>query len=186
MTMLRCWILPTCVLFAAALVKVPPAVANPALEGYANDVQFTAQVRELDRSELVAPRSLGKSFGGREVWLLTIGTGDVDQKPAIAVVGNVHGPHLAGAELAMRLAQRMARYGESDEVTKKMLAEHTFYIIPRPSPDACEKCFVSPFREREGNDRPTDDDRDFQVGEDPPDDLNGDGWITMMRTEDPA
>ena len=163
-----------------------PAAANPALEGYANDVQFTAQVRELDRSDLVAVRSLGKSVGGREVWLLTIGTGETDKKPAIAVIGNVHGPHLAGAELAMGLAQRLARYGETDEVTKKVLAEVTFYVIPRPSPDACNKCFAQPFREREGNDRPTDDDRDFQVGEDPPDDLNGDGWITMMRIEDPA
>lgn len=162
------------------------AAANPALEGYASDVQFTAQVRELDQSNVVATRSLGKSVGGREVWLLTIGTGETEKKPAIAVIGNVHGPHLAGAELALQFAQKLAKYGESDEATKKVLAEVTFYVIPRPSPDACEKCFAAPFRERAGNDRRTDDDRDFQTGEDPPDDLNGDGWITMMRIEDPA
>jgi hypothetical protein len=177
--------IPLFVLLVAAAVA-PPAAANPALEGYVNDVQFTAQVRDLDKSDLVAARSLGKSIGGREVWLLTIGTGDVDKKPAIAVLGNVHGPHLAGAELAMRFAQRLAKYGETDEATKKLLADHTFYVLPRPSPDCCEKCFAVPFRERAGNDRPTDDDRDFRTGEDPPDDLNGDGWITMMRIEDPA
>jgi hypothetical protein len=171
---------------AAAVGQVAALYANPALEGYANDVQFTAQVRELDKSDLVAARSLGKSLGGREVWLLTIGSGQTEKRPAIAVIGNVHGPHLAGAELAMRMAQRLAKFGESDEATKKVLSEFTFYFIPRPSPDACEKCFAGPFFERNGNDRKTDDDRDFALGEDPPDDLNGDGWITRMRIEDPA
>lgn len=178
-------------LMAAVMALAAQAAANPALEGYANDVQFTAQVHELDQSDLVTARSLGKSVGGREVWLLTIGlekgdTGKTDDKPAIAVLGNVHGPHLAGAELAMRMAQRLVKYGESDEATKKVLASHTFYIIPRPSPDASEKCFTAPYHERPGNDRKTDDDRDFAFGEDPPDDLNGDGWITMLRVEDLA
>jgi hypothetical protein len=84
----------------------------------------------------------------------------------------------------MRMAQKFVRYSETDAATKKLLETHTFYFIPRPSPDACEKCFARPFRERSGNDRPTDDDRDFQTGDDPPDDLNGDGSITMMRIED--
>ena len=40
-------------------------------------------------------------------------------------------------------------------------------------------------REVAGNSLPTDDDRDFRSGEDPPADLNADGWITMMRVADP-
>lgn len=162
------------------------SLANPSLEGYANHVAFVAQVRELEKSEVVAARSLGKSVGGRDVWLLTIGTGEVDRKPAIVVLGNLHGPHLAGAELAMRMAQRLAQFAGSDPKTREMLQSHTFYFVPRPSPDACEKCFAAPYREAAGNDRKTDDDRDFEFGEDPPDDLNGDGWITQMRVPDPA
>ncbi|MDX1944755.1 MAG: M14 family metallopeptidase [Pirellulaceae bacterium] len=158
--------------------------ANPALEGYANDAQFTAQVRTLDESDLVQVHSLGKSLGGRDVWLLAIGSGEVDARPAIAVIGNVHGPHLAGAELALRAAAQLVELAKTDEATRKLLSEATFYFVPRPSPEACEKCFVAPFRERAGNDRRTDDDRDFQFGEDPPDDLNGDGWITLMRVAD--
>jgi hypothetical protein len=178
-------------LFAIALAAVllgwlPSAHANPALDGYANHAQFAAQIEQLDQSEFVAARSLGKSIGGRDVWLLTIGADKPDAKPAIAVVGNVHGPQLAGAELAMRMARRLAEQAAADDATQKMLEEYTFYFIPRPSPDACEKCFVQPYREQPGNDRKTDDDRDFEFGEDPPDDLNGDGWITMMRIEDPA
>jgi hypothetical protein len=162
------------------------AHANPALEGYANHAEFTAQIQKIDQSEFVAARSLGKSIGGRDVWLLTIGAGNADTKPALVVIGNVHGPHLAGAELAMRVARRLADQAATDEATQRVLEGCTIYVIPRPSPDACEKCFAAPLHERPGNDRKTDDDRDFEFAEDPPDDLNGDGWITMMRVEDTA
>ncbi|MHC4180597.1 MAG: M14 family zinc carboxypeptidase, partial [Planctomycetota bacterium] len=46
--------------------------------------------------------------------------------------------------------------------------------------------FRRPYVERSGNERPIDDDRDGQQDEDGPDDLNGDGWITMMRVADPT
>ncbi len=36
------------------------------------------------------------------------------------------------------------------------------------------------------NDTPTDDDRDGRLNEDPHEDLDGDGWITSLRVEDPA
>lgn len=158
--------------------------ANPALEGYANQAQFAEQVQQLDRFDHVQVRSLGKSIGGRDIWVLTLGFGEVDRRPAVAVIGNVHGPHLAGGELALRMARQLAEQAEKDEAVKKLLTERTIYFIPRPTSDASEKCFQAPYRERAGNDRKTDDDRDFQAGEDPPNDLNGDGWITQMRIED--
>ena len=160
------------------------ARANPALEGYANHETFTKQLVELDQSDLVQMSSLGKSVGGRDVWLLTIGAGKVDEKPAIVVVGNVNGAHLVGGELALRVARQLVAKAATDEKIRKLLDERTFYFIPRPDPDGCEKCFVKPFRHSAGNDRKTDDDRDFSFGEDPPDDLNGDGWITMLRVAD--
>lgn len=163
---------------------VPCACANPALEGYAKHEAFSAQVKELDASDLVEVTSLGKSVGSRDLWLLTVGTGKTAEKPAILIVGNVQGSHLAGGEISLRMARSLAAQGATDEKIKKLLEDVTFYFIPRPDPDACEKCFLQPFRLRAGNDRPTDDDRDFELGEDAPDDLNGDGWITMMRVED--
>lgn len=157
---------------------------NPALDGYANQEAFSAQVKELDASDLVAVASIGKSVGGRDIWLLTIGTGKTEDKPAIAIVGNVQGSHLAGGEIALRMARKLVEKAKTDEATRKLFEEHTYYMIPRPDPDGCEKCFAKPLRLRAGNDRKTDDDRDFAFGEDPPDDLNGDGIITMMRIED--
>lgn len=169
----------------ACITLVPcSALANPALRGYANYESYARQVGQLDRSEVVSASSLCKTLGGRDVFLLTMGVPPTDQKPALLIVGNVHEPHLVGAELAMRIAQQLAEGYTKDESVKKLLAKYTFYIIPRPNPDGSEGLWSRPWRERAGNDRRTDDDRDFRLGEDPPNDLNGDGWITMMRVED--
>src|SRR5436190_1319107 len=99
---------------------------NPALDGYANHEAFSAQVKELDASDLVAVSSLGKSVGGRDVWLLTLGIGKTDDKPAIAIVGNVQGSHLAGGEIALRMARKLAEKAKTDDATRKLLEEQTF------------------------------------------------------------
>ena len=173
-------------LFLGMLAGLIPAVAlgNPALEGYSNYEAFTLQVRELDKSDLIAVQSLGKSYGGREIWLLTLGAGKVDEKPALVILGGVQGAHLAGCELATRMVKRLAEKSATDENIRRLLETTTLYFIPWPDPDASEKCFAKPYRQPLGNARSTDDDRDFQMGEDPPDDLNGDGFITWMRVED--
>ncbi|WP_202921599.1 M14 family metallopeptidase [Anatilimnocola aggregata] len=160
---------------------------NPALDGYLQFEPFSAAVNKLAESELVTVKSLGKSAGGRDIWLITIARGEVKpltNKPALAIVGNVQGSHLIGGELALRLAQQIVAKAD-DEGVKQLLERVTLHIIPRPEPDGSERCFASPYRVPAGNDRKTDDDRDFAFGEDPPNDLNGDGYITQMRIEDP-
>ncbi len=155
--------------------EAPPLGAKEgAIDGY---LDYAAYVKQLAEFKSVA--SLGKTLGGREVHVITLATGKPEEKPAILIMGAVHAPHLAGAELALRMAKLLAK----DE---KLLDRVTFYVVPRPSPDAGEAFFKKPFAEHPGNDRKTDDDRDGDPGEDPPDDLNKDGWITMMRVEDPT
>lgn len=169
--------LPVFALLASASVSaadLPPA-------GYADDAAFAEQVKELDKSELVATKSLAKTLGGRELWLLTIGSGEVDKKPAILIVGGVDASHLAGSELALRLARQLAA---GDDAAKKLLEQVTFYVVPRANPDGLEKCFKKPLTTPRGNARATDDDRDGKIGEDPAEDLNGDGAIGEMRVAD--
>jgi hypothetical protein len=161
-----------------------PAAAQPAIAGYANYAEYVQQIADLDSSDVIAIRSLGQTLGKRELYLLTIGTGDVDRKPAILVVGNVFAPHLVGSELPVRIARLLAAKSKSEEPIKKLLERYTIYVMPRPNPDGSEAFFHRPYVEREGNTRPTDDDRDGSVDEDPPDDLNGDGQITMIRVHD--
>ncbi len=178
-----------------ALVAVlsPNAIAQPAIEGYADYTALTANVKQLATANAadavkadgpqVAVESLGRTLGGREVWLVQISRVKADEKPAILVVGNVHAPHLVGSELATRLAQLLAA-GKKETGAEDLLDRYTFYIIPRPNPDASEAFFVKPYVERTVNERPTDDDRDGQTNEDPVQDLDGDGWITQLRVED--
>lgn len=161
------------------------ALANPALEGYANYGRLTERVQKLDESDLIAVASLGKTSGGREIYLLTLSRGEAAKKPALAIVGGVDSIQVSGSELALRLAEKLVQ-DQGDEAVKKLLDEVTLYIIPRPDPDAVEKAFNAPYREAAGNLRKTDDDRDGNAGEDPPDDLNGDNLITVMRVADEA
>ncbi len=160
------------------------AAANPALTGYANYEAYAAAVKQLGEHDLVEVTTLAKTAGGREVYLLTIDKpGDQKQRPAILIVGSVFAPQVAASEYAMRMAKMLVDGSGKPEIAK-LLSQYTIYVIPRPSPDAVEKNFKAPFFEQAGNARRTDDDRDFETGEDPPEDLNGDGWITMMRVRD--
>lgn len=163
-------------------ITAPASHAQPPT-GYLNDQAYRRELEVIDQSELASLRSLARTQGGREVMLLTISRGNPESKPALLIVGNVHAPHLAGGEMAMRLARAIIARPD-DEKVKSILDRFTLYIIPRPSPDATEGTFGKPGFERTGNDRATDDDRDGKVNEDGPDDLNGDGVITMMRIAD--
>jgi len=58
---------------------------------------------------------------------------------------------------------------------------HVYYIIPRMNPDAAEKMFGSIKTGMKTNTNKYDSDNDGRVDEDGPDDLNKDGYITMMR-----
>lgn len=161
-----------------------PTESTPPLTGYRNYDALTAALSELAESPLAELESLGTTLQGRELWLLTVGADPQINKPAILVVGNVEAPHVLGSELATRMAQQMLEQAESDEATKNFLAAYTVYFIPSPSPDATEKNLSSRAREHVGNSVVTDDDRDFSFGEDPPVDLDGNGYVTMMRVED--
>lgn len=154
---------------------------------YSNRQQLNQRVASLQKSHpnYVKTTSLVKTLGGSDIWMITIGTGDVQAKPAMAIVGGVEGKHLLGVELAIGFAENLLTdAGNAD--TKKLLESQTFYVFPNMSPDATEQYFASLQYERSGNARKVDYDRDGKVGEDGYDDLDKDGKITMMRVEDPT
>ena len=175
-----------CAVVALALATPQRLSAQAPLAGYTNYEACAAQMRALAQPGRVSVDSLGRTLGGRDVLLVTIADGPPESKPAVLLVGNVHAPHLVGSELAQRIAARLARPADDDAAARQLLERCTVYIIPRPAPDASEAFFRPPFFERNTNDAPTDDDRDGATDEDPPNDLNGDGWITQMRVADPA
>ncbi len=176
----------TLVLALTVCVVTTPLLAagNPALKGYHSYKAYLQAIEKIATSKHASLTKLTDTAGKRAVHVLTIGHDKPDEKPAILIVGSAHASHLTGSELAVRIARQLAV--DNNEAISKLLDQTTFYIIPRPNPDGSEKNFQRPFREQEGNSQATDDDRDGMQGEDPPNDLNGDGWITVMRVEDTA
>lgn len=172
-------------LFAAALavVLVTPAHAQwRTHQGLSASMRTLAQAHR-QRAELV---TIATSPGGRSVQALRVGAGaDVATRPALLVVANAHGPHLVGSEITIAAAERLLVAYGADAATTALLDRTTIWFLPRLNPDAAEAGFATAFWEQVGNGLATDDDRDQRIDEDGPDDINGDGLITIMRVADP-
>lgn len=138
-----------------------------------------------DYSSLCTVKSLAKTAGGNDIWVITIGEGDKENKPGIAVLGGIEGNYLIGKELTLGFAENLLKESKTQEV-KNLLNRLTFYVFPDVSPDATEQFFLKPGYERTINSRSTDDDKDFLFDEDPCEDLNNDGVITLIRITDPS
>lgn len=162
-------------------------LTNAFSQDYSNHAQLTQRLKALEaaNSNLVKLQSLTKTTGGKDIWVLEIGSGDRANHPALAVVGGIEGSHILGPELAIGFAEKLLAGAQKDSI-KTLLASTTFYIFPSVSPDAAEQYFAKVKYERSGNATPTDDDRDGKANEDPFEDLNNDGMITMIRVEDPT
>ena len=167
-----------CVLFISSLLQ--------AQADYSNYSQQTNRLSKLskDYPQLVKLKSITKTVGGKDVWMLTVGAGDTESKPAIAIAGGIEGNHLLGMELAIGFAEKLLQGSNSDSI-KTLLGKTTFYLFPNMSPDAMEQYFAALKYERQGNAVQTDDDRDGKLNEDGYDDLDGNGKITTMRIESP-
>ena len=152
---------------------------NSLAQDYPTLQQQAQRLQSLANSNSsVTLESLTKTAGGKDVWVLSIGTGDLENKPAMAVVGGVEGSHLLGVEMTIRFAESLVNnHADALEST-------TFYVFPNMSPDAYEQYFAGLKYERSGNAKATDDDRDGRLNEDPFEDLDGNGMITMMRVAD--
>ena len=154
---------------------------------YSDHAKLTQRLKALESANAQATKvtSLAKTAGGKDIWLLEIGTGDRTAHPAVVVFGGVDGSHLLGSELALGFAEKLLAGAATDSV-KSLLATTTFYVLPNVSPDATEQYFSKLKYARCGNATATDDDRDGRTNEDPFDDLNGDGQVTWVRIEDPT
>ena len=162
------------------------ATAALAQNNYSNFSQQTSRLNAITKQygSFAKLNPLGKTTGGKEIWMLVLGTGNTESKPGIAVVGGVEGNHLLGTELALGFAENLLKASDTDSI-KNLLASTTFYIFPNMSPDAMEQYFAPLKYERIGNATQTDDDRDGKINEDGYDDLDGNGKITFMRVESP-
>lgn len=147
-------------------------------EDYPDLNQISKRLKALDKNSNVEHSILTKTEGGKDIHVLKIGTGDANNKTAIAVVGGVEGYHLLSVELALQFAERIAADEEALENT-------SYYVFPNMSPEAYAQYHNDLKYERRGNAANLDHDRDGRLNEDPYEDLNKDGFITQFRVESP-
>ncbi|MCJ7682076.1 MAG: M14 family metallopeptidase [Candidatus Aminicenantes bacterium] len=177
------------VVFALSTV-VPFLSAQKASDGYHDYAGLTKALQQTaaKNPKITELKSIGKTLKGKDLWMLQIsGTNGLpaQDKQALLICANLEGDHVIGSEVALGMADYLVSgYGKDDEVTK-ILDSRTFYIVPRLNPDGAEHFFSNVLDEYSGNMKPRDDDYDWKMDEDGPEDLNGDGQITMMRVKDP-
>ncbi|MBA3854520.1 MAG: hypothetical protein C0503_08900 [Gemmatimonas sp.] len=161
-----------------AVLALPSGAQGRPTDGYHTNARLTAVLDSIARSKpaLVNVSVLATSPGRRPVHVVRLGA---DDKPAVLILAGAYGPQVSSSEVALRIVRDLAR----DQAGAQLLAQRTVYVVPRLNPDATEAFFGALRWERAGNDTKFDDDRDMADDEDGPDDLNGDGLITMMRVK---
>lgn len=154
---------------------------------YNNYNGLTAICQKLSAAhpDLVRMASIGKSFMGKDIWVLTVTDfkkGKPEEKPAYYLDGNIHSNEIQGSEMALYTAWYLAESYNSIAFIKELLGDKVFYIIPTINPDARDHYMKepnSPHSPRSGL-IPIDNDRDGLVNEDGFQDLDGNGHITQM------
>jgi hypothetical protein len=160
---------------------------------YYNHAGITDFCRKMAAAhpDLVKLSSIGKSYQGRDLWLLTVTDfkkGKHEEKPGFYLDGNIHSNEIQGTEFAMYAAWYLAENFKDIDFIKELLADRVFYIVPSINPDGRDhymKAPNNPNSPRSGM-IPIDNDRDGLVNEDGFNDLDGDGHITMMIRKSPT
>lgn len=136
---------------------------------------------------LVELVSIGKSFEGRDIWLLEVTnkeTGPAIEKPAFWCDGNIHASEVSASTAVLHLLNKLcAGYGSRDDVTLA-LDTRAFYLVPRLNPDGAEWSLETPPRVvRSSTRRYPYEEEDLEGLERK--DIDGDGRILSMRIKDP-
>ncbi|MFL5919649.1 MAG: M14 family metallopeptidase [Gaiellaceae bacterium] len=136
--------------------------------------------------KLCSVESMGKSYEGRDIWLVTVtnsDTGPHNEKPGFLVEANIHSMEWTGCTAALHLLHKLLSGHGQDELVTRALDTRAFYVIPRLNPDGAERGLqerrfirssVRPYPREEPEDG-------LRV-----EDLDGDGRVLDMRVEDPA
>ncbi|MCH7684442.1 MAG: peptidase M14, partial [Gemmatimonadetes bacterium] len=144
------------------------------------------RLRLMERTwpQFLTLQSAGMSYGGREMWVMTINnpeTGDEMDKAAMYIEANVHGNEIQGAEVTLyTIWYLMENYGRIEEITR-LVDERVFHLVPSVNPDGRDYFLDEAGSGARTGHVPVDSDGDGVADEDGPDDLNGNGIIEQMR-----
>ena len=190
----------TAAALAFALAALAPAPAAPQSSSLVspdgavdwNRFYTAAETNQILREfhalhpDLTELHQVGESYRGQPLMLITItneATGPAAHKPALYVDGGIHAGELTGSAVATHVIGHLLNgYGRDPRITA-LLDVRAFYVRPKFNPDGSDLALIHDQSLRSTT-HPVDDDEDGAADEDPPEDLDGDGWITQMRYGD--
>jgi hypothetical protein len=148
-----------------------------------DEVVYFMEKWKKEYPDLVELYSVGKSYEGRDIWQMTISnksTGKDTDKSAVYLEGNRHSGEVTGAESALYFAWYvLINYGKDPAVTQ-LVDTKALYIRVKNNPDGSE-LYLNTAQNNRSTVRPHDSDGDGLLDEDPPEDLDGDGFCFQMR-----
>lgn len=178
----------TICLLATALVAfqdVEKEISQEPARQWRTPTEFSLELDVLAQSQSVSVSTIGQSGTGMPIQCIEVaiqGETPINKRSAVLLVAGIDGEHLLGTEVAIDMVQQLLSM-EADK-TKDLLVKHKLYIIPQVNPDAANYYFNEVHHEQRRNLTPVDNDHDGMKDEDGNEDLNGDGYITMMRVQD--
>ncbi|WP_240738285.1 M14 family metallopeptidase [Deinococcus fonticola] len=142
-----------------------------------------------DHPTLARLSSMGKSYQGRDLWVLTLTnteSGPDSEKPGYWIDANIHAGEVTGGAAALwTIEHLLSHYGQDSadgRQATELLDQHALYIAPRLSPDGVEAFLTTPMQVRSSlRPYPFEDEREGLY----PHDIDGDGRILQMRVPDP-
>lgn len=136
---------------------------------------------------LVNLLSIGKSYEGRDIWLLEVThklSGPASDKPAFWCDGNIHASEVSASTAVLHILTTLCtKFGTDDQVTRA-LETRAFYLVPRLNPDGAEWALADQPKIIRSSTRPYPFDEDDTQGLERKD-MDGDGRILNMRVPDP-
>jgi murein tripeptide amidase MpaA len=163
-------------------------VPDIAFNRYYRYDELTALLRAYEQEfpNLVQMESIGKSYEGRDIWLLTVTnseTGDAKDKPAFWCDGNIHASEVSASTAVLHILHTLCTGHGKDEEATRALDSRAFYLVPRLNPDGAEWALESPPRIVRSSTRPYPYDEDDFYGIERQD-IDGDGRILSIRIQD--
>jgi hypothetical protein len=161
------------------------AVAYDRFYAY-DELTDTLRMWAEEAPNLCALESIGTSYEGRDIWLVTVTNGETGahlDKPGFLVEANIHSMEWTGCAASLHLIHHLLTQHGQDELVTRAVDTRVFYVIPRLNPDGAERGLeerrfirssVRPYPREEPEDG-------LQV-----EDLDGDGRVLDMRIEDPT
>jgi len=152
-----------------------------------DDLTRILQAFAEEYPQLVRVESIGQSYEGRDIWLVTVtnfATGEDKHKPALWVDGNIHATELVPSSACLYLINRLVtEHGSAPDITR-CLDTRVFYVCPRVNPDGAELALADKPKFIRSSTRPYPYDED-PIGGLVEEDVDGDGRILNMRIPDP-